>query len=182
MTYFSTLQLLATAAAAWVLWRRRQAQSRFGQSAAVWVWKLVAVGFVFLACDELFMIHEHLDWGMHRVLGWKPTGWTDRLDDLIVAAYGALGAGVLWRAREELRHFSAALPASLASALLLAVSIIFDTVTNRRDVILWLVADPEKAQHIRLLLSVLEDVAKTLGEGVAAAVIYHCLWIAARLP
>ena len=71
-----------------------EARERGGVTAACGFarfWRLAAIGFVWLGCDDLFTLHEQIDRGVHAVLGWDPEDpITDHLDDLIVAGYGVL--------------------------------------------------------------------------------------------
>lgn len=85
-TYYSGLQLVASAVVAAVLARRagRHPVRRF--------WWVVASAFLYLSLDEVFGLHEELDRGVHKLLGWHDRRhWlTDHLDDAFVALYGLI--------------------------------------------------------------------------------------------
>lgn len=85
-TYYSGLQLLASAVVAAVLARRagRHPVRRF--------WWVVAGAFLYLSLDEVYGLHEELDRGVHKLLGWHDRRhWlTDHLDDVFVALYGVI--------------------------------------------------------------------------------------------
>ena len=142
------------------------------------LWMLLSAGFVFLALDELTSIHEAVDEAIHRLLGLAPTAITDRLDDLIVAAYGIVGAWVLWRFREELREFQDALPLLAVAFALFFTMAIIDTYTDRPDLALLLPLRRKDALALWRWLQVVEEGLKLLGGGLFLAVGYRCLWIA----
>ena len=85
-TYYSGLQLVASAVVAAVLARRagRYPVRRF--------WWVVAGAFLYLSLDEVYGLHEELDRGVHKLLGWHDRRhWlTDHLDDVFVALYGVI--------------------------------------------------------------------------------------------
>lgn len=58
-------------------------------------WLALTAGFLFLAFDELFMVHESMDRYIHQLFALKETPWTDRLDDLLVGLYVAVAALVV---------------------------------------------------------------------------------------
>lgn len=100
-TYLSFVNLVATGALSWVVGQRLGA-GRFAR-----FWRVAAVGFVWLGCDDLFTVHERIDRGVHALLGWDPDDpITDHLDDLIVAAYGLVALMLAFRYRVELARLT----------------------------------------------------------------------------
>jgi hypothetical protein len=96
-TYLSFVNLVATAVVA-ALVARRLAGSSFAR-----FWGVAAAGFVWLACDDLFVLHERIDRAVHGLLGLDPDDpITDHLDDLIVAGYGAAAAALAYVHRAHL--------------------------------------------------------------------------------
>jgi hypothetical protein len=96
-TYASGALLIASAVLALAAARRLTGQTfaRF--------WIFTAAGFVFLAADELAMIHEKTDKWIHIALGWDRTNpLTDAIDGFIVALYGLVALVWAWRFRERL--------------------------------------------------------------------------------
>jgi len=96
-THASGALLFAAAAVAVLVARRAGVPSsrRF--------WSLAAVGFAFLALDDLLTIHEDLDRAIHALLGWDSRHWlTDHLDDAIVAAYGLVAVAWAYRHRADI--------------------------------------------------------------------------------
>jgi hypothetical protein len=96
-TYLSALNLAATAVIS-ALIARAVRPARFAR-----FWWVAAVGFVWLAADDLLVLHERIDRATHALLGLDPDHpITDRLDDLIVAGYGALALALAWAYRTDL--------------------------------------------------------------------------------
>jgi hypothetical protein len=97
-TYLSFLNLLATGGVAAAIARG------LGRAPVARFWWVAAVGFVWLACDDLFTLHEQIDRGLHALLGLDPEHpVTDHLDDLIVAGYGVAALGLAYRHRAGLQ-------------------------------------------------------------------------------
>ena len=93
-TYSSAALLITSAALAFHVSRRLPAGRLVG------FWRVTAVGFLFLAYDELGVFHEDVDRWLHAQLGWRSDHpVTKRLDDALVALYGviALAWGVRYR-------------------------------------------------------------------------------------
>jgi hypothetical protein len=91
--YFSALQLFACfVAAACVAWKIRRHPSRG-------FWWMIAGAMLLLSLDEGFGLHEELDVGIHKLMGWHDRRhWlTDHLDDTFVALYGLIA--LLWAER-----------------------------------------------------------------------------------
>jgi hypothetical protein len=109
---------------------RRAAAERKGWQQPYWLWFLVALGFMFLALDEILEIHEYLDVYLHNALHLQETMLTDRLDDIIPALYGLAGLGVLVLYRAELLHYRRLLPLVLAGGVLAGASVVLDLLTN----------------------------------------------------
>jgi hypothetical protein len=146
------------------------------------VWLLFAAGFAYLALDEGFEVHEHVDKLVHRALALSETTLSDRLDDAIVLAYGLIGIGVLWWQRRELARYSGALPATVAGFVLLFAMVGIDAFANSRTVVIRFFGDAELGGRIHPWLIVAEESLKVLGEAVFLAAAYRCLLIARRLP
>ncbi|TGG91417.1 MAG: hypothetical protein ERJ67_08020 [Aphanocapsa feldmannii 277cV] len=142
VTIFSAVQLLILAGLAWrtFRWRSIADGSKGAGGGAFWrrsslLWLLAAVGFVFLAADELFQIHEGLDRLIHTVLDLRETAISDRLDDLIIGIYALVAVAVLVAYRAELRLCRARLPLLVWGLVLLLVMVFLDVLTNRYDIL-----------------------------------------------
>ena len=96
-TYASAALLIASAVLAMAAARRLTGQkfARF--------WLLAGAGFVFLAADELAMIHEKTDKWIHIGLGWdRDHPVTDQIDGAIIVLYGMAALAWAWRYRDRL--------------------------------------------------------------------------------
>jgi hypothetical protein len=84
--YYSGLQLLASSVVAALLARKagRHPTRRF--------WWIIAGTMLILSLDETFGLHEELDVGTHKLMGWHDRRhWlTDHLDNTFVALYGVI--------------------------------------------------------------------------------------------
>ena len=120
-TYLSAANLLGTAALSWRTARslRPAPFARF--------WSLAAVGFVWLAADELFALHEDIDRGVHAVLGLDPEHpVTDHLDDVILASYGVAAIALAHRYRADLGRLAWMQVILLAGFALFTVMVVAD--------------------------------------------------------
>jgi hypothetical protein len=96
-TYLSFLSLVATGVVSACIARR------LGPVPFARFWWAAAVGFVWLGCDDLFVLHERIDRGVHAVLGLDPDHpITDHLDDAIVAGYGVAALALAYVHRAQL--------------------------------------------------------------------------------
>lgn len=93
------------------------------------LWNLMHIGFLFLAADDLFLIHENIDKLIHWMFGAdRDHPITNHLDDLIVLTFGVIGALIVWRKRSEilsLRYFVKGMCFALGFLLLM---VFFDAV------------------------------------------------------
>ena len=97
LTKISLLQLLAVS---WLSFKvylsRRSSSSGSGPRSPGFIWLLISTGFLFLAADERWEFHEKFDKWLHRFFGMMETGITDRIDDLIIVMYAAIGLCFLY--------------------------------------------------------------------------------------
>jgi hypothetical protein len=120
-TYLSFLNLVATGVVAGLIARR------LGGAPVARFWWATAVGFVWLACDDLFVLHERIDRGIHEMLGGDPEDpLTDHLDDLIVGVYGLAALGLAWAYRAHLAGFRWMLTILAAAFVLFAAMVVVD--------------------------------------------------------
>jgi hypothetical protein len=110
-TWFS-VALLFTAAglSTLVQWRLRDLRyERF------WAWS--AIGFVFLAFDDWFRLHERMDVMINTAVGLDPEGrYADHLDDVLVALWGLLFLGLFVIYRRHVLTFRAMVWCLVAAA------------------------------------------------------------------
>ena len=93
----SALFLVMAGSFAWVCFLLRRHDGDRGR----WFWLLLAVGFLFVALDEMLEFHETFDeWLRDTWVGWPPLfrNW----NDVIVIGYGVAGLALLMRFRSEM--------------------------------------------------------------------------------
>ena len=182
VTWFSFAQLLLIAAVARQIYRleRGQAKGHVWQ-APEFIWLLIAIGFAYLAVDEIAMLHENIDYALHSIAGFKESAYSDRLDDAIIGAYGVVGLVVLWKRRHYLMAFSASLPYFASGYFLLFVMVVLDAVTNRRDVVQALFADVHTETLALLVLKAAEDGTKVFAEATFLIGFHKCIRIVMAL-
>ena len=96
-TYYSGVLLVVCAGLS--LWIARRLRGR----PLAKFWLVACAGFLFLAADELTLIHEGVDRRIHTLLGWSPDHpITDHLDDAIIFLYGAIALFWAYRYRADL--------------------------------------------------------------------------------
>ncbi len=96
--YFSALQLFACFVAAACVARK------VGRHPSRRLWWIITVTMLLLSLDEGFGLHEELDVGIHKLMGWHDRRhWlTDHLDNTFVALYGVIALIWVERHLEEL--------------------------------------------------------------------------------
>ncbi len=166
VTYLSAFQLLAIAVFCWMVFERDATATGPVWRRAGAIWALMAAGFLFLAFDETLMIHERIDFALHRLLDVRETALTDRLDDFLVLLYGVLGGALLWRSRSALVRYRSAKAMVVGGIILFALMVLLDMVTNRRD----LISDVE----LNAWAAVAEDVAKIAAECLFLLAAHRC--------
>ncbi|MGR3624966.1 MAG: hypothetical protein ACU0A0_01605 [Limimaricola sp.] len=130
VTYTSAALLALAAATSLRIGRQRRAGASLSLRDPRIVWTAIGLGFVWLALDDLAQIHENLDRLVHRLAGIEETPFTDRLDDVIILAYGVIGAAIMWAYRSELRRFPVMLGWLAAGAVLLVLQVVLDVLLN----------------------------------------------------
>ena len=128
-------------------------------------WLALTAGFLFLAVDEIFMVHESMDRYIHQLFALKETPWTDRLDDLLVGLYVAVAALVVWLAGEIRSFCGQAKKRFLIGLLLAVVMVVLDVITNGPELMGW-VFGAGLGEWLRTWLSVVEDALKLLAVAV----------------
>lgn len=175
LTFLSTAELLFISLLCGMIFARRKAQypaKSFWRSPA-FIWVLLSVGFVFVACDELFSIHEGLDRTIHYQLDLDRTDLTDRLDDLILVAYLAVFFLAVYWGRKELKCYRQLLPLFQSGIALTGAMIFFDALSHTTDII--------TSPVLYEWLNALEDSLKLIAVGLLLSLAYYCLQVA-KLP
>lgn len=179
-TFISCGQLLLVALFAWLTFAARRSQTT-GRSAfsGPALWAFIAAGFVFLAADEAFKIHESFDFLIHTVLQLSETPLTDRIDDALIALYGVIGCGFLWAYRRELLAFKEILPLLGAGFVGLALSVLCDVISNDESGVRWFYQNEPVPQQLAGWFSAGDGAFTLLGEGFFVAA-FHVAFCRAR--
>ena len=178
ITWLSFVHLLVTSGiAGGIFYCRTGGSLREGWRNPAFVWLLIALGFFFLAIDEVAKIHESLDHFVHRVLQLQETGLTDRLDDAIMLGYGLIGVAVLYVYRCELGHYRAALPLVLCGFVLFVCMGLLDALVNRNDIFFFMGISQEGSDFLGKWLSGVEEGLKIFAEAALLGAAYSCLYL-----
>lgn len=145
------------------------------------LWFIMGLAFLFLACDEIFQIHENIDYGIHEIVDIKETNLTDRLDDAIVGFYIVAGVALLFHYRLEFSYYQRSFGYFILGFILAVFMILFDTISQRSDICKLVISDPNINNDIRCTMKVLEEVFKILAEGVLIFSLLLCYEIAREL-
>jgi len=144
------------------------------------VWLLIALGFLFLAVDEVAKIHESLDRFVHRILQRPETALTDRLDDAILLGYGLSGVAVLYVYRSELISYRTVLPLVICGFVLFLFMGLLDALVNRPDVFLFMGISQEGSASLGKWIGGVEEGLKILAEAAFLGAAYTCLFLTVK--
>jgi hypothetical protein len=165
VTLLSTLLLLLVASYCAATFRDVIKTASFASGT---IWFFLASAFCFASVDEFFMIHENLDFAIHRWTGLKETAVSDRLDDIVVLFYALSGAAALFLGRRNLVRFVSVRRQVLSGFALAFLMIALDVLTNRRDIVTNI--------DLHSWLSVAEDTLKIAAETLFLMAARRC-WI-----
>lgn len=175
LTGFSFIQLLAVSGYTWGIFRLHEVSFNLRVFKAKHVvWLFISVGFLFLAFDELFEIHENMDYLIHEVFKLRETGFTDRIDDLIILVYALTGMFVIYNYRDGLKRYVSALPYLKWAFTFLYIMILLDMISNRNDIVYFLIKDGSLADTVGKWLRITEDGFKLIAEGAFFAIAFRC--------
>lgn len=99
VTLFSAIQLVASSLIALLIFI---VQKYFDGKDGNWFWLFCSFGFLWLMCDEWFMIHEGIDDGLLGALGFVPLGKHFLYDWIIIALYGVAALMLCVKYRREI--------------------------------------------------------------------------------
>lgn len=110
-------------------------------------WTLMAIGFFFLALDDLTQIHERLDKVINRAVGLDPKAkLPDLIDAGIVVLYGLVGVVVLYLHRREFFKLSGFTVGIIKAAGACVAMVILDVLGDLVD-----------GEYAKVVLGILED-------------------------
>lgn len=192
ITWLSTLQLLGVAHICHRISRLRfqhgQQSKQFPSQIAksgTWknparIWQVMMIGFVFLALDEIFMIHETIDNSFHVWFGLEKTELSGRIDDFIVLLYvivGALFFRFFWK---EFLYFSKSFGWLLIGFALSFLMIFLDMISHSSAPFAPFFSDPIQLRSFHIWLQAVEEMVKIWAGGALLLAFDVCLGIARR--
>jgi hypothetical protein len=135
ITRLSFIQLLAASVLAWMTFHLRAGKfSLKNWRSPSTFWLIVAIGFVFLAIDEGFELHEMMQPIIFAAFNLKRNFLTVRINDLIVLLYGLAGLGIIRLYLPEIRRDRRVKQHLMMGFALLFVMIVVDTLGNKREI------------------------------------------------
>ena len=143
----------------------RERNARFVWRDPSILWAILSLGFLFLAIDERYEVHEKIDYIIHHIFSLQETGITDRIDDIVIAFYGLIGLAILYLYRDELKKYRQAFFFIKSGFILLFSMIFLDSLSNRDDILKLLIENGSFVKTIRIWISILEDSLKIFAEG-----------------
>jgi hypothetical protein len=168
---WQTFQIRQRTTHPWSIIFSRQFWQPWRESA--YFWAVLTVGFFYLACDEMLLLHENIDYLIHLGFGIKETPLTDHLDDLIVMLYGLGGLVVLGHYWRELLRYRSVMPLLAIGIILFLVMVVLDYGTNS-ETDSFLINYFHINNFTFLWLAGIEDGLKTIIDGILLGVFYNC--------
>lgn len=164
ITKLSVIQLVVIAWLSCNIFNTRRIKGKYSlwKNSAV-VWLIISIGYLFLAADDLFLIHENIDILIHQLFNIQETALSDRIDDFLVCLYGMIGIGVLFSFRDELKSYKEAYPFFIFGFVIFFIMVLVDMLINRND-ILPLIFHHEHAKTLDLWMTFAEDSLKVFAE------------------
>ncbi|MCP5462011.1 MAG: hypothetical protein H7A34_02365 [bacterium] len=140
-------------------------------------WYCIAVGFGYMAIDELCEIHENIDSAIHQILRITESHLTDRIDDAIILIYLIIAGIAILRSRKTLHPYTIVAPILKTSIIYIILMIIWDAGTNQPDVLNMLIKHPYHARILNSQLGVVEELFKTVAEWMLCGIMLYCISI-----
>jgi hypothetical protein len=151
-TVVSCVQLLAVSVLSFKIFTlRRQAPAagRTKTGFAYAIWLLIAIGFVYLACDEAFQFHEKLGITVRRALDLPKGPLSKRFNDVLIGLYGLIGLGTLWICRREILAFRQQMfRLLLIGFATMFVAVIFDMLSSDKSFFYLFTSDKPTARFL----------------------------------
>ena len=147
------------------------------------LWIILFLGFLYLAIDEQFMIHEYIDIYTHDLIeflfNYKGNTITKRLDDFIVLLYLIFGVFILSKNKEEIIFFKEAKAYLIIGLILSLIMISIDISTSQNDVFRF-IFPPENVRYMLKIFSVIEDSLKLFALTFFITALGECLSLAKK--
>jgi len=161
--------------------KRYVALKPVGEKLQYYIWLIIGLGFFYLAFDELFELHEGIDYFIHDQLNMTETGVSDRLDEGILIGYIVIGLLLLNSAKEEIGRFKESFPYFKTALILVIIMVSIDLIANRKDLIGFFISDRGLRDGVWTSLEIMEDIIKILAGGIILGGIIFCREMAKKL-
>ncbi|KST61863.1 hypothetical protein BC008_07425 [Mastigocoleus testarum BC008] len=182
VSWVSFLQILIVAYLSWKTFEsRKSTATSMNLKASYNLWAILSLGFLFLGLDEIFELHESLDYLIHDWFQIQQTEITDRIDSLIVLIYALFGVGILYWAKSELKKFKSAFTLFGIAFGLIFMMILFDFLTDSRDFFRLFFVNSSTVDMAYHSLIIIEESCKIFAGGMFIAAFHHCLQISKTL-
>ncbi|MGB3535155.1 MAG: hypothetical protein WBA13_16780 [Microcoleaceae cyanobacterium] len=183
MTLLSTLQLLILAGLSKrIAYFRQKTNPQYkALNSPVNLWKIMTIGFILLAIDDLFEVHETTDRLIHWIFDIQETPLTDRIDDIIVISYSIIGAYIIYCFWHEFKRYRPAFKFFIIGFILTIIMGIFDLYTNDKTLVQYFIKNLQYQELVHDSLKVVEESLKLMAEGVFIAAFCVCLNLAQQM-
>jgi hypothetical protein len=171
ITWLSSLQLGLMGFLAYKIHLLKQGQNPAKSSL---FWRLLSFGFIFLALDDLLMIHEHIDHWIQSLLQLDNSSLLTRIDDLIVGLYGGIILWLISQFRKELVPYRSVLPLLLWALFLGAIMFSIDLINHHENDLAILISDAATRKIVYKYLGPVEEIFKIWTEGFLVIALYSC--------
>lgn len=170
VTYVSGFQLLIIAFIAHKIGRLKTGK----KTKILILWKMIKFCFIYLAIDEIFMLHEKLDLLIHYIFSLEETFLTKRIDDIILFSYIIFSFLVLYYYRNELKKYREAFPLFALSILLFIITFGIDLINHSPDDLSFFINDEQSRKIVYRFVGPIEEMFKIWFEGVLLTAFYYC--------
>lgn len=183
ITWFSVCQLLFIAYLCWQISRLRF-QENF--QLVSWknpkiFWQIITGGFIFLALDEYWEIHERFDKNLHNFFSLNDAGITGRIDDFIILFYVLVSLFFLHIFKNEFQKFTSASRWFLTGFSLSFLTIFLDMLSHNKEILSPWIENYEQLNNAHHWFTTIEEIPKIFAEGAFIIAFYYCLLIAKKL-
>ena len=180
LTYVSCLQLLIAAVISGKIFNFIRDDPNHRLSGNKIVWLVISLGFLFLALDDAFEIHEEIDFLLHEVFNIEQTNISDLLDDLIVGAYILIFLIYIASQWKTIQLFKSSFAFFLAGCILTAMMVILDLASHNNYIASLMTDDAERILVVKQWFGAWEDAAKIYAEGMFIVGVYKSRQIVKR--
>lgn len=178
ITFLSFAQLLFLAAICWDIFRNRKGKKQFNYSNPICVWLYLALGYIYLAVDEVLGIHMAIFDFISNLL--NEAGWMLHLHNFSVIFYALIGLLILYTFRGEIVKYEDA-AALMTVGFLLLIFMVIINLTNRIAFVDSIIPDHQSAEIMLGYINVLVGALKIFTEAVFVGVLTTCNEVAAKV-